>query len=81
MNNDLYLYFQANKPPVVFLSNDLASVMVSLLELFIKPSDLGENTSGYKLATLNIHDTKNQVLSKKVDIGNGARQALEVINV
>ena len=40
-----------------------------------------ENTSGYKPATLDIHDTKNQVLAKKVNFGNGARQALEVINV
>ena len=46
-----------------------------------KSKILQENRSGYKVVTLDICETKNQVLAKKNSIGNGARHALDGLNV
>ncbi len=68
--------FQSDEPLVVYLGEELMSLLTDLMELFIQPDVLAENSSAYKLANLDVADKKNQLSSTKVCIGNGAKAEL-----
>ena len=54
-------------------------MLMNLMELFIKPEVLEQNGTAYKLANLDV--AKGSLEPRKVNIGNGARQALTASEV
>ena len=69
--------YQDEKPLVVFLGTDLALLLNDLMELFVKPEVLNENRASYKLANLDVSQSGNVNSPKQINMGNGARLALQ----
>ena len=68
--------FQSNKPMVPYLYPRLHSLMMMLLNRFVKPSVLeGVNTPN-QLIKLELRKQTNLMMVKEIDIGFGARRAL-----
>ena len=70
------LRYQEDKPLIIFIADDLVSLLVSLMELYVKPDILNANTAPHKLVNLDTSKRENQQPPKKVGIGNGARLIL-----
>ena len=68
--------YQSEEPLIVYLGQDLATLLNDLMELFIDPEILKANNTQYKLAQLNVKDKNNQMSATNVNIGNGARTEL-----
>jgi hypothetical protein len=73
--------YQKEEPLIVYLAKDIALLLNDVLGLFIKPTVLEENNSGYKLATLDVKKPENHLPAKKLNLGNGTREALESARV
>lgn len=71
--------YQTDKPMVPFITSDLVSVMKCLMRKFIKSDIIDKATSADRLVKIDIEDTNNQLIYKKIDIGFKAEEKLKVV--
>ena len=69
--------YQSDKPLVPFLADDIKIVLISLLEIFIKPDVLKRCNSSLKLANLDFENVKNHVKPEAINIGFVASRELK----
>ena len=68
--------FQSEKPLAVFLYTKLKELIVSLLERFVKPSVLEQNSSPNKLLQIDLNEKNNLLPIESIDVGFGAKVVL-----
>lgn len=73
--------YQDDKPLAIYLGKDIAELLDDLMELFVKEDVLDQNRTGYKLAALDVENNENIIAAKSINIGNGARQAIQSIKI
>jgi len=69
--------FQTNKPIILYLAEELYTLLKTFLERFIKPAVLEKATSQTKLANVDIMVPENIVHAKQVVIGLGTNALLK----
>lgn len=69
--------FQTEKPMVPFLSQELESVIRSLLSRFVKPTVISSVTSASGLAKVDVSNKDNLVAPDKVDIGFASKKVVD----
>ena len=67
--------YQADQPLAVFMATDLILLLTNVMELFVKPDVLNDNTAGHKLATLDV--AAHRLPASKIKIGMNARLSLD----
>lgn len=61
--------YQTDKPMMPFLAKDLAEVMRSLMNRFIKKSVMDELSTDQKMITIDVVNTDNHTSPKNIDVG------------
>ena len=68
--------YQTEKPMLVFMSDDLETILKTIMKKYMK-KDLVQEASSYKLTQLDFKKDVNLVPTKNVDIGFAVKQQLD----
>ena len=80
MVNDIepdLVFFQAERPLAIFLHERMHSLMLNLMQRFVRSEVLEQNSSTSKMMKININESMNLLPATSVNVGFGAKKCLK----